>query len=160
MTPAKFIIMLVVVIGVMFGVSFAVQQRTRQQRINPEASWTGALGRMLEKRQQIDLEKDFAPAGSLRDGRLVVPAASSKIVLTVTEANDRKRPIRKAGFSVSGPDRFSLRYEPSSHDSEAVEHNIKDLKPNEEVELIFLRHGGRLTFIRQTAHAPATITVR
>ena len=157
MTPAKFILMLVVIVGVVYGVSFAVQERTRDQRVDPKDSWTSRLGRLFDARQRVDLQKDFAPSANLREGKLVFPVGVLRVELIVTERKGRR--VRKAKFE-NAPQVFSIHYKPSSKDPRAMPLDVKDLGGKKSAELVFFEHGGQLIVTRTLAKLEAAIEIR
>src|SRR6266571_3422852 len=59
MTPARFILILVVIGLVLFGVSLAVRTRLGQGLPHPEDSWASKFNRRFEERQKIDVLRDL-----------------------------------------------------------------------------------------------------
>ena len=156
MTPARFLIILAVVVLVLFGVSLALRSKTGNARDNsPANSWVSGFNKHLEERQKIDPEKDFS--STCRTGRqLLVPKLQAQCAVTVTTSS---RGVRNAKLTLKSVDKFKLDYIPSSADSEAVSLKIDEFKPNQVIKLVFQKNGGQLTLTRLGVSADAIVTI-
>ncbi len=158
MTPARFLIILAVVVLVLFGVSLAVRSKTGDARENtPSHSWVSGFNKHLEERQKVDPEKDFS--SSCRTGRqLLIPKVQAQCTVTVTVTTS-SRGVRNAKMTLKGVDKFKLEYTPSSADAEAVSLKIDEVKPNQTIKLVFQKGGGQLTLTRLGVLADAIVTL-
>jgi len=156
MTPARFLILLAVLVLVLFGVSLAVRSRTGDPRANqPTDSWVSRLNKRFEEGQRIDPEKDFN--STCRTGRqLVIPKALGQCTVTVPVTS---RSVRRAQLTLKGADQFRLEYRPSPEDAEAVPLKINAFKPDKPVKLVFQKNGGQLTLTRLGLAADSIIKI-
>jgi len=157
MTPARFVLIVTVIVVILFGVSLTVQNKRQHDQRMPINSWVNNFNKRFEERQKIDLTRDLQ-SDCLREGQLFVPKLRSQCSVRVLTNEDRS--VRKAELRLSGPDSFGLRYEPSPADPEAVKLEIEKVNAGQPVKLVFLKHGGTLTIIRKGTLADAVIAIK
>lgn len=157
MTPARFLILLGVIVLVLFAIALAVQQRSKESDANSTNSWTHRLQSAFAKSQAFDALKDADPTPTGKMWNSSNPAglgAIASLNLRVKEGNQK---IRRATFKLS-PGKFALKYTPSPDekskdkqaDPDAVKFDISEFDPDKgPLTLVFLKHGGTLNIVRK-----------
>ncbi len=158
MTPGRFILILAVIVVVLFGVSLAMQNRTKNNRTNPTNSWVSQFNKRFEEWQKIKVATDLE-SDCLNGNRLIIVGTTpgTKCTVNVLPSRDKKRSVRKAKLQVSGSDIFAVSYEPSANDPEAVRLAIEKFDSKRALQMVFLKHGGTLTFVRKSLGSAGTV---
>ena len=162
MTPGRFILILVVVVLVAFGVSLALlrkNSRDPQPQSNPTNSWVNDVKTKLMGSQRFNVEKDFS--STCRQGRLLsLPQGLPTCSATLTNSADKQ--IKELRLTLIGADAFELHYAPLKNGAETVDRgavsvNLTQFEPNKPLKLIILPHGGKLTLLRKGGLGQATV---
>jgi len=160
MTPGRFILILVVVVLVAFGVSLALLRRSSQApKPNPTNSWVSRVKMRLMGSQRFNVEKDFS--STCRQGRLLT-LAQGQPICSASLTNNTDKQMKELTLTLVGAGTFELHYQPLKNGTEPVDRgavsvNLTQFEPNKPLKLLVLPHGGKLTFLRKGGVGQATV---
>jgi len=164
-TPARFLLILGVIVLVLFGVSLAVQNKTQGDLTNPTNSWASRVNAWWSSNQKLDARKEVDPAPS--EGKWLTPAINPRLILEIKRSEDEQT-IRKATFGLR-PGHFQITYTPRPDekdaaklaDPQAVRLDIQKYDPvRGPLTLVFLKHGGKLDIRRTSGLGPMQVDLK
>jgi hypothetical protein len=153
----RFVLLLAVILVVLFGISMALGSKRGRDKPNPTNSWASRLNERFKESQTLNVDTDLKSDCKQGAQLLIRKETPFCTVIVLPKTN---RPIRKAELKLAGADEFSVRYEPSPADPEAMTLDIPKFNSGRALNLVFQKHGGTLKLTRKGALAPATVTIK
>jgi hypothetical protein len=158
MTTSRALILLIVLIGILFGLSLALGSRNSggAQRVNPADTWLAKLAGS----QQLDFA-EVSATNRWENGHWTIPQGIREACLQINPSKHRQA-VRRVKISLNVTSGFTLQFAPQldkEHQGEFVDAQATELTTGKfPVELTVLEHGGVLRVTRDNAISVAVFT--
>jgi hypothetical protein len=146
MTTSRALILLIVLVGILFGLSLALGSRNSGRTVNPADSWFAKLAGT----QRLDFA-EVSATNRWENGQWTIPPGIREACLQINPSKHRQV-VRRVKISLSAKSDFKLHFAPQPDkehqgafaDAQATELTIEKFP----LELTVLEHGGALRVTR------------